>query len=73
MALLTKNNCKVDSQSGGVVFTGSPELRAIQQIKSEIHQLNNKVDTLIKLLKEVCDDGREVVSVRFNEGTNSKI
>lgn len=63
MAQLTSDNCIVDPKSGGVVFKGSPEFRAIQQIKSEIHQLNTKIDILIELLKGGDDDGRKMVSL----------
>lgn len=73
MAILTNHNCVVDANSGGVVFTGSPELRAIRQLKSEILQLHAKMDTVIELLKGVDDDGRKMAQIRFNESSDAKI
>ena len=60
MAHLTKHNCSVDPSSGGIVFTGSPELRAIKQLQFDINRLSAKVDSLIDLLKGVNDNGRKM-------------
>lgn len=66
MAQLTKNNCLVDPKSGGVVFTGSPEMRAIRDLSNKVDKLHVKIDVLIKLLEGVNENGRKVETSRFS-------
>ena len=58
MAKLTENNSSVDKNSGAVMFHKSPELQELLKLKQEvkdihkeINDLNNKLDTILKLLK----------------------
>lgn len=58
MAKLTENNSSVDKNSGAVMFHKSPELQELLKLKQEvkdihkeINDLNNKLDTILELLK----------------------
>lgn len=58
MAKLTENNSSVDKNSGAVMFHKSPELQELLKLKQEVkdihkemNDLNNKLDTILELLK----------------------
>lgn len=58
MAKLTENNSSVDKNSGAVMFHKSPELQELLKLKQEVKEvhkelndLNNKLDTILELLK----------------------
>ena len=55
--MLNGNNYSVDKESGAVIFHKSPELQEILKIKKEIKNLNDKMDKIIKLLKEDESNG----------------
>lgn len=58
MAKLTENNSSVDKNSGAVMFHKSPELQELLKLKQEVKEvhkelndLNNKLDTILEVLK----------------------
>jgi len=62
--MLNANNCTVDKESGAVIFHGSPELKAINALQKQIKDLreenktiNEKIDTILLLLKGGEQDG----------------
>lgn len=50
MAYLNPSNCTVDKNSGGIVFHGTPETRAIAQVQKQLNRLEAKLDLLIQSL-----------------------
>lgn len=64
MTMLNQGNCTVDKESGGVIFHGSPELREIVKLQKQIKELreenktlNDKLDSILELLKGGNQDG----------------
>lgn len=55
--VLNNSNCTVDKESGAVIFHGSPELQEIVKLKKHVKTLEDKIDTLIELLKGGKQDG----------------
>lgn len=60
MAILTRNNCKVDPKSGGVIFHGSPEFQEIVKLREELNAIDQKLDKLIAILERGVSSGREM-------------
>lgn len=73
MATLTRNNCKVDPKSGGVIFQGSPELQEMRIIRQEIQQLHNKLDKLLEVIQGGSPNGREMENPRLSKNNDPKI
>ena len=48
---LTPSNCSVDKNSGAVIIHKSPELVELTKLKSEIKDIQNKLDTILQLLQ----------------------
>lgn len=48
---LTSSNCSVDKNSGAVIIHKSPELVELTKLKSEIKDIQNKLDTILQLLQ----------------------
>lgn len=72
--MLNTNNCTVDEGSGAIIFHGSPELKAINALQKQIKDLckenrilNEKLDTILLLLKGGGQDGREMENTRFSK------
>ena len=51
MAQLTRNNSRVDKESGAIIFSGSPELQELQKLHKKIDTLNKKLDYILTLLE----------------------
>ena len=74
MLPLHKGNSTIDPHSGAIIFTGSPELRAVCELQSEIKRVNSKLDKIIELLtKGGISDGREVEDTGFSQDNDPKI
>lgn len=68
MAILNRNNCHVDHNSGGVIFHGSPELQEIINVRADIRALNTKLDKLMELIEGGVQIGREMEDPRLSKG-----
>ena len=51
MAQLTRNNSRVDKESGAIIFNGSPELQEIQKLHKKMDTLTEKIDRILALLE----------------------
>lgn len=73
MATLTRNNCRIDPKSGGVIFHGSPELQKLEQIQQEVHTLHAKLDELIEFIKGGIQIGRKMENPRLSTNDDQKV
>lgn len=54
---LGSNNCSVDEETGAVFVHKSPELQELLRLRKEVASLNEKMDTILKLLEGGKKDG----------------
>lgn len=73
MAYLNNNNCVVDPNSGAVIFKGSPELRAINNLTNQIRELNIKMDMVLEILKGVVKSGGTLETTRFSKNNDPEV
>ena len=73
MAVLNRNNCHVDPNSGGIIFNGSPELQEIINIRADICALNTKLDKLMELIEGGVQIGRKMEDPRLSKDNDQKI
>lgn len=73
MPILNNTNCSVDPKTGGITFTGSPELQAIQKLSKDVQTLNVKLDVIIKVLQGVVKNGGTLETTRFSTNNDPKI
>ena len=61
---LNNSNCSVDKETGAVMVHKSPELQEILRLRQEVSSLNEKMDTILKLLKGGKEDGQKMAKWR---------
>ena len=57
MARLTPDNSSVDKDSGAVIFHKSPELLELAKIKTEMQEINQKLDKVLAYIEGGAERG----------------
>ena len=60
MPVLNNGNSSVDKSSGAVVFHKSPELLEIMRLRDDIKKVDDKMNTILEILRGGERDGTEM-------------
>ena len=60
MPVLNNGNSSVDKSSGAVLFHKSPELLEIMRLRDDIKKLDDKMNTILEILRGGERDGTEM-------------
>ena len=60
MPVLNNGNSSVDKSSGAVLFHKSPELLAIMRLRDDIKKVDDKMNTILEILRGGERDGTEM-------------
>ena len=60
MPVLNNGNSSVDKSSGAVLFHKSPELLEIMRLRDDIKTLDDKMNTILEILRGGERDGTEM-------------
>lgn len=60
MPVLNNGNSSVDKSSGAVLFHKSPELLEIMRLRNDIKKVDDKMNTILEILRGGERDGTEM-------------
>lgn len=60
MPMLNNGNSSVDKSSGAVMFHKSPELLEIMRLRDDIKKVDDKMNTILEILRGGERDGTKV-------------
>ncbi len=60
MPVLNNGNSSVDKSSGAVLFHKSPELLEIMRLRDDIKKVDDKMNTILEILRGGERDGTEM-------------
>ena len=60
MPTLNNGNSSVDKSSGAVIFHKSPELLEIMRLRDDIKKVDDKMNTILEILRGGERDGTEM-------------
>ena len=60
MPVLNNGNSSVDKRSGAVLFHKSPELLEIMRLRDDIKKVDDKMNTILEILRGGERDGTEM-------------